>query len=280
VVYSDNESNTSDSDSDEEDKKGRKAEKAAAKPKEEPASKPVKKRKKTLKDEFKMDIRDMIVKKRIASLNASAIMSASADFRWRSPPSKPEPSSSGLKAIEYIPTVTSTPAAAKPKAGAGKDKGKTGKEVVKKKAEVEEKKEKETKEENHIIVEIEDERIKSQLIASAMKKTAGKSGGRSGSKSKRDRGGDSSSENNTVVVMRGANFANVADGSSKKKKFQHKMSDAVPVKKRRVESTKTIVVDGSSSSDETEYSSDEVPTLLKLRFFRHSSQNKLERLNF
>merc|ERR1712223_1869879 len=37
----------------------------------------IKKRKKTLRDEFNMDIRDMIVKKRIASLNASAIMSAS-----------------------------------------------------------------------------------------------------------------------------------------------------------------------------------------------------------
>merc|ERR1712080_618585 len=37
----------------------------------------VKKRKKTLRDEFNMDIRDMIVKKRMASLNASAIMSAS-----------------------------------------------------------------------------------------------------------------------------------------------------------------------------------------------------------
>ena len=37
----------------------------------------IKKRKKTLRDEFNMDIRDMIVKKRMASLNASAIMSAS-----------------------------------------------------------------------------------------------------------------------------------------------------------------------------------------------------------
>ena len=35
------------------------------------------KKKKSLKDEFQMDIKDMIVKKRLASLNASAIMSAS-----------------------------------------------------------------------------------------------------------------------------------------------------------------------------------------------------------
>ena len=35
------------------------------------------KKKKGLKDEFNMEMRDMIVKKRIASLNASAIMSAS-----------------------------------------------------------------------------------------------------------------------------------------------------------------------------------------------------------
>jgi hypothetical protein len=40
----------------------------------------IKKKKKTLRDEFNMDIRDMIVKKRIASLNASAIMSASYSF--------------------------------------------------------------------------------------------------------------------------------------------------------------------------------------------------------
>ena len=36
-----------------------------------------KKKSNRLKDEFKMDIKDMIVKKRLASLNASAIMSAS-----------------------------------------------------------------------------------------------------------------------------------------------------------------------------------------------------------
>ena len=36
-----------------------------------------KKGKSRLRNEFKMDIKDMIVKKRLASLNASAIMSAS-----------------------------------------------------------------------------------------------------------------------------------------------------------------------------------------------------------
>ena len=77
-------------------------------------------------------------------------------------------------------------------------------------------------------------------------------GSRSGHKSKKDQG-DSSSENNTIVVMRGGKFA---ESSSKKKKYQHKSSDVLPVKKRRLESTKRIVVDGSSSSSSSDDSDD------------------------
>ena len=50
----------------------------AANKKKGQAGKPKgKKGKSRLRNEFKMDIKDMIVKKRLASLNASAIMSAS-----------------------------------------------------------------------------------------------------------------------------------------------------------------------------------------------------------
>ena len=49
----------------------------AANKKKGQAGKTKGKKGKRLRNEFKMDIKDMIVKKRLASLNASAIMSAS-----------------------------------------------------------------------------------------------------------------------------------------------------------------------------------------------------------
>lgn len=107
---------------------------------------PVKGRKKSMKDEFKMDIRDMIVKKRIASLNASAIMSAS----YAQERAMTSPKSSDEADVKPAPKVT--PKAA-PKAAAKSAKS--------------------PEEGKHILVEIEDEKIKSQLIASALKKTSG-----------------------------------------------------------------------------------------------------------
>ena len=72
-IYSENTSSGSDSSSDSEVI-------TTSTPKQNKSSgskKKMTKKKKSLKDEFKMDIKDMIVKKRLASLNASAIMSAS-----------------------------------------------------------------------------------------------------------------------------------------------------------------------------------------------------------
>jgi hypothetical protein len=273
VVYSSSESSSSSED----DKKGKKSE---VKPKvEEKSSKPVtvKKRKKTMKDEFKMDMRDMIVKKRIASLNASAIMTASSD-KWKSSTPKVD-NSSVLKAIEYVPStpaVTASPFASPDKVEPEKKQAKKGEKKKKGHAEKskhnwsfdepDSKKKTKKMEQNHIIVEIEDERIKSQLIASAMKKTAGKSASRSGlfkGSSIRD---SSSSENNTVVVMRSSTFAPgtksheiTREKSTKKKKYQHHKSSheggSGHAKKRRMESNKKIVVDGSSSSEDSDSSS-------------------------
>ena len=102
----------------------------------------------------------------------------------------------------------------------------------------------------HIIVEIEDERIKSQLIANAMKKaTSGKKGSKSGS----------SKVENNVVIMKASDALKAVQQAANNAKL--------PPKKRAREALKSVhekkkpkilkVVSDDSDSDSTDSSSEE-----------------------
>ena len=280
----------------------------------------IKKRKKTLRDEFNMDIRDMIVKKRIASLNASAIMSASystpaqndknemtnskiselsasnyeasmVDMPKHLPAfiSKMEEANSSTLATETTPQKTSSKSSRKSlvksastlsepnrvgrgsltpnseHSSLGKTKQLTEKE--KKKQKLKEKKRSKENNDNkrkekskptfstpinsrlgdfdddstepqHIIVEINDERIKSQLIASAMKKAGS---------------GSSKTSPSSILPLKKRQVDKRSEGSSKSKNTKAKKGT-----KRKSSSREVIVTLSSSSSDEDEEGYDKV----------------------
>jgi hypothetical protein len=140
----------------------------------QPKKKVLAKKKKSLRDEFKMDIRDMIVKKRIASLNASAIMSASYAHERSAAAKSPSVTNTSAVKKEDEKKAEKMEEDAKPiNLSSGKkiepEKVKPSSKSLKSEPPASKMK----KEESMKIVEIEDERIKSLLIASAMKK-AGK----------------------------------------------------------------------------------------------------------
>lgn len=280
----------------------------------------IKKRKKTLRDEFNMDIRDMIVKKRIASLNASAIMSASystpaqndknemtngkiselsasnyeasmAEMPKHLPAfiSKMEEANSSTLATDITPQKTSSkssrkslvksaPTLSEPNrvgrgsltpnsehSSLGKMKQLTEKE--KKKQKLKEKKRSKENNDNkrkekskptfstpinsrlgdfdddstepqHIIVEINDERIKSQLIASAMKKAGS---------------GSSKTSPSSILPLKKRQVDKRSEGGSKLKNTKSKKGT-----KRKSSSREVIVTLSSSSSDEDEEGYDKV----------------------
>ena len=268
----------------------------------------IKKRKKTLRDEFNMDIRDMIVKKRIASLNASAIMSASystpvqsdkmkmneldgimtnskvgessannfdasmADVPKHFPTiiSKMEEARSSALATDLTSKKTSSKLSSKPhvksssslsepnRVGRGSLTPSSDKEKKKQKSK-EKKKSKENRdnkqkdkskptfstpvnarlgdfdednaEPQHIIVEINDERIKSQLIASAMKKAGS---------------GSTKSSPTSILPLKKRQMDKRSGGDSKSDTKSKKRSN------QKSSSREVIVTLSSSSSDEDE----------------------------
>ena len=268
----------------------------------------IKKRKKTLRDEFNMDIRDMIVKKRIASLNASAIMSASystpvqsdkmksneldeimtnskagessannfdasiADVPKHFPTiiSKMEEARSSALATDLTSKKTSSKLSSKPqvksssslsepnRVGRGtltpssdKEKKKQKSKDKKKSKESRDNKQKDKSkptfstpvnarlgdfdednaEPQHIIVEINDERIKSQLIASAMKKAGS---------------GSTKSSPTSILPLKKRQMDKRSGGDSKSSTKSKKRSN------RKSSSREVIVTLSSSSSDEDE----------------------------
>ena len=268
----------------------------------------IKKRKKTLRDEFNMDIRDMIVKKRIASLNASAIMSASystpvqsdkmkmneldgimtnsklgessannfdasmADVPRHFPTiiSKMEEARSSSLATDLTSKKTSSKLSTKPQVKSssslsepnrvGRGSLTPSSDKAKKKQKSKDKKKSKENRENkqndkskptfstpvnarlgdfdednaepqHIIVEINDERIKSQLIASAMKKAGS---------------GSTKSSPTSILPLKKRQMDKRSGGDSKSNTKSKKRSN------QKRSSREVIVTLSSSSSDEDE----------------------------